>query len=98
MLEIRTADVLGGVTEEIHAALGAPTQPPAPDALRSFECGVPVHVVEELSFSRDEASRLLELRNACPAFFAARGEQRYHLDWLHRRRVIRGDETRCANL
>ena len=98
MLEIRAADVLGGATEEILAALGAPTQPPAADALRGFECGAPVPVMEELSFSSDEASRLLDLRNACPAFFAARGERRPNLDWLHRRRVIRGDETRCANL
>ena len=91
MLEIRASDVLGLVGGGGGGGGGGESA-----IVRSFRCGEPVAVIEDSTLVADERQRLKALRAACPAFFAARGEKRKKLDWLHRRRKIRSPEAACA--
>ena len=54
------------------------------------EGGVACSAVEHLraSLTAEEARRLARLRKLCPGFFAVRGTQPTHLEWLHRRRKL----------
>ena len=86
MVEITLADMIkGGETREGSQADAAPKEE---GSVQRFRCGLPVEPIKEAELMHGEASRLQQLQQACPAFFAPRGTRRRQLDWLHRRRTI----------
>ena len=86
MLEITLADIVSG---------GSAGQGAANVNAHRFRCGLPVAMINESYLQGMESTRLEQLQQACPAFFAPRGTSRRQLDWLHRRRMIADDHSGC---
>ena len=64
--------------------------------IQRFRCGIPEDLYGSIhgdALHTHERRQLEQLQTACPAFFAPRGLKRRQLDWLHRRRTIRGSRA-----
>ena len=81
---LRSEPMLEADSELIDAALaggaGAPGRPLSAAPCESAD-------VIEADLNLEERARLEALRAACPGYFAPRGHEPHHLDWLHRRRI-----------
>ena len=98
VLEIRLEDIDAFKPNLVYQSSSQEEREDAIAIGHRFACGLPVSLVDEDDLTADESKRLKKLRTACPAFFAQRGTKRHRLDWLHRRRRIRGEEKECASL